>query len=107
MIKSSFFKSSLEKDFEYFVRNIGKLNPAEFCGLAKILSVPMIDQAKVEGLTPEQIEELKLQDNENYMIEFSRPMDTVLEEMMDRFLELPKRRRKEINQILKDVQRGR
>ena len=106
MIKSGFFKSSLEKDFEYFVRNIGKLNPAEFCGLAKVLSVPMITKAKVEGLTPEQIEELKLQEEKNYMVEFSRPMDTVLEEMMDRFLELPKRRRKEINQILKDVQRG-
>ena len=106
MIKSGFFKSSLEKDFEYFVRNIGKLNPAEFCGLAKVLSVPMIDKAKVESLTPEQIEELKLQNKENYMVEFSRPMDTVLEEMMDRFLGLSKRRRKEINQILKDVQRG-
>ena len=106
MIKSGFFKTGLEKDFEYFVRNIGKLNPAEFCGLAKVLSVPIIDRAKVEGLTPEQIEELKLQDKENYMVEFSRPMDTVLEEMMDRFLELSKRRRKEINQILKDVQRG-
>jgi hypothetical protein len=33
-------------------------------------------------------------------------MDTVLEEMMDRFLALSKKRRKEINQILKDVQRG-
>jgi hypothetical protein len=55
-----FFRNNLEKDFEYFVRNIGKLNPAEFCGLAKVLSVPMIDKAKVEGLTPEQIEELKL-----------------------------------------------
>ena len=66
----------------------------------------MIDKAKVEGLTPEQIEELKLQEDKDYMVEFSRPMDTVLEEMMDRFLELPKRRRKEINQILKDVQRG-
>ena len=103
---SSFFRSSLEKDFEYFVRHIGKLNPAEFCGLAKVLSVPMIDKEKVEGLTPEQIEELKLQDKENYMIEFSRPMDTVLEEMMDRFLGLSKKRRREINQILKDVQRG-
>jgi hypothetical protein len=103
---SSFFRSSLEKDFEYFVRNIGKLNPAEFCGLAKVLSVPMIDKEKVEGLTPEQIEELKLQDKENYMIEFSRPMDKVLEEMMDRFLGLSKKRRREINQILKDVQRG-
>ena len=107
MITSNFFRSSLEKDFEYFVRNIGKLNPAEFCGLAKVLSVPMIDKAKVEGLTPEQIEELKLQDKENYMIEFSRPMDIVLEEMMDRFLSLNRKRRKEINQILKDVQRGR
>ena len=106
MNKTNFFRSSLEKDFEYFVRNIGKLNPAEFCGLAKVLSVPMIDKAKVEGLTPEQIEELKLQDKENYMIEFSRPMDIVIEEMMDKFLALSKRRRKEINQILKDVQRG-
>ena len=100
------FRSNLEKDFEYFVRNISKLNPAEFCGLAKILSVPMIDKAKVEGLTPEQIEELKLQDKENYMIEFSRPMDIIFEEMMDRFLALSRKRRKEINQILKDVQRG-
>ena len=106
MIKSSFFRSNLEKDFEYFVKNIGKLTPAEFCGLAKILSVSIIDKAKVEGLTQEQIEELKLQEEKNYMIEFSRPMDIVLEEMMDRFLTLSKRRRKEINQILKDVQRG-
>lgn len=106
MITSNFFRSGLEKDFEYFVRNIGKLNPAEFCGLAKVLSVSMIDKAKVEGLTPEQIEELKLQEDKDYMVEFSRPMDTVLEEMMDRFLELSKKRRKEINQILKDVQRG-
>lgn len=105
-MRVDFFRSSLEKDFEYFVRNIGKLNPAEFCGLAKVLSVPMIDKEKVEGLTSEQIEELKLQDKENYMIEFSRPMDKVLEEMMDRFLSLSKKRRREINQILKDVQRG-
>jgi hypothetical protein len=106
MITSNFFRSSLEKDFEYFVRNIGKLNPAEFCGLAKVLSVPMIDKEKVENLTQEQIEELKLQDKENYMIEFARPMDKVLEEMMDRFLGLSKKRRREINQILKDIQRG-
>ena len=105
-MRVDFFRNSLEKDFEYFVRNISKLNPAEFCGLAKVLSVPMIDKEKVEGLTPEQIEELKLQDKENYMVEFSRPMDKVLEEMMDRFLGLSKKRRREINQILKDVQRG-
>lgn len=100
------FKKNIEKDFEFFIRNIVKLAPAEFCGLATVLSVPMVDREKVAGLTPEQIEELKLEDKENYMIEFTRPMDKVIEEMMDRFLELPRRRRKEINQILKDVKRG-
>ena len=104
---SQFFRNNVEKDFEYFVRNISKLNPAEFCGLAKILSVPMVDKEKIEGLTQEQIEELKLQKDKEYMVEFSRPMDIVLEEMMDRFLSLNRKRRKEINQILKDVQRGR
>lgn len=101
-----FLRSRQEKDFEFFVKNIGKLEPAEFCGLAKILSVPMIDREKIDGLTPEQIEELKLDEKKNYMIEFARPMDKVLEEMMDRYLGLTKRRRKEINQILRDVQRG-
>ena len=101
-----FLRSRQEKDFEFFVKNIGKLEPAEFCGLAKILSVPMIDREKIDGLTPEQIEELKLDEKKNYMIEFARPLDKVLEEMMDRYLGLTKRRRKEINQILKDVQRG-
>ena len=105
-MKASFFRPSIEKDFEYFVRNIGKLQPAEFCGLAKILSVPMINQEKLEGLTPEQIKKLELEEKENYMIEFARPMDVVLEEIMDRYLTLSKKRRKEINQILKDVQRG-
>ena len=100
------FKKNIEKDFELFVRNMVKLDPAEFCGLATVLSVPMIDREKVEGLTPEQIKELELEDKENYMVEFARPMDKVMEEMMDRFLSLPRRRRKEINQILKDVKRG-
>ena len=101
-----FLRSRQEKDFEFFVKNIGKLEPAEFCGLAKILSVPMIDREKIDGLTPEQIEELKLDEKKNYMIEFARPLDKVLEEMMDRYLGLTKRGRKKINQILKDVQRG-
>lgn len=106
-MKSNFFRNSLEKDFEYFVRNITKLQPAEFCGLAKILSVPMVNQEKLEGLTPEQIKKMELEEEENYIVEFARPMDRVLEEMMDRFLVLSKKRRKEINQILKDTQRGR
>ena len=101
------FRSNLEKDFEYFVRNIGKLNPAEFCGLAKVLSVPMVRQEKLVGLTKEDIEKMGLDEQTEYMAEFMAPMDEVLEKMMDRFLELPRHRRKEINQILKDAKRGR
>ena len=103
---SQFFRSNLEKDFEFFVKNIINLQPAEFCGLAKVLSVSMVRQEKLEGLTKEDIEKMGLEEQTEYMAEFMIPMDEVLEKMMDRFLELPKRRRKEINQILKDVKRG-
>lgn len=103
---SQFFRSNLEKDFEFFVKNITNLQPAEFCGLAKVLSVSMVRQEKLDGLTKEDIEKMGLEEQTEYMAEFMVPMDEVLEKMMDRFLELPKRRRKEINQILKDVKRG-
>lgn len=106
-MKASFFRPSIEKDFEYFVRNITKLQPAEFCGLAKILSVDMVRREKVEGLTKEDIEKMGLDEKQEYMAEITRPMDEVLEAMMDRYLVLSKKRRKEINQILKDAQRGR
>ena len=102
-----FFKTRLEKDFEFFVKNISKLEPAEFCGLAKILSVPMIKHEKIVGLSKEDIDKMGLDEQMEYMAELMIPMDEVLENMMDRYLELSKRRRKEIIQILKDIQRGR
>ena len=49
------FKGNLEKDFEYFVRNIVKLQPAEFCGLAKVLSVPTMRGLQEIGLTVEEL----------------------------------------------------
>ena len=64
-----------EKDFEQFVRALPKLEPVEFYGLATLLGAGC--------------EEDKL--------------DEILEKMMDRFLELKKRRRREILQILKDA----
>ena len=100
------FRSKLEKDFEYFVKNITKLQPAEFCGLAKVLSVPMVRYAQAKNLTKEDIDKMGLDEQAKCVAELMRPMDEVLEAMMDRFLELPKRRRHEINQILKDIQRG-
>jgi hypothetical protein len=100
------FRNNREKDFEFFVKNIGKLEPAEFCGLARVLNVPMIKQEKLGGLKKEDYEAMGLDEKTEYVAELTRPMDEVLEQMMDKFLSLPRKRRKEINQILKDVKRG-
>ena len=103
---SRFFRSNLEKDFEYFVRNIGKLQPAEFCGLAKVLGVPTMRGLQEIGMTVEELKAKPKEEAQDIAEKLAVPMDEILEKMMDRFLELPKRRRREINQILKDVQRG-
>lgn len=100
------FRSNLEKDFEYFVRHIGKLEAVEFCGLAKILGVEMTRRLDVSKIDIEKLKENLDEEIEELQGEYIVPLDEVFEKMMDRFLELPRRRRKEINQILKDVKRG-
>lgn len=100
------FRNNLEKDFEFFVKNLPKLEPVEFCGLAKILGVPMYKTLEELNLT---VDELKNKSNEE-LIEIENrmnvPLEEVLEKMMDKFLELPRRRRKEINKILKEVKKN-
>ena len=105
-MKVSFMRPSIEKDFEYFVRNLPKLEPVEFCGIAKILSVPLYRTALPEGVKVEDLKGMTEEQRYEIKLDIMVPMDEIWERMMDRFLELPKRRRKEINQILKDAQRG-
>lgn len=100
------FRSNLEKDFEYFIRHIGKLEAVEFCGLAKILGVEMTRKLDMSQIDIEKLKEDLDGQVEELQGEYIIPLDEVFEKMMDRFLALPRRRRKEINQILKDVQRG-
>ena len=100
-------QSRIEADFEYFVRALPALEPVEFCGLAKILSVPMVRPELVE-FDKETFENLK--DDETMQAKITEsliPMDEVLEAMMDKYLSLNKKRRKEINQILKDIKKSR
>ena len=100
------FRSNLEKDFEYFIKHIGKLEAVEFCGLAKILGVEMTRKLDMSQIDIEKLKEDLDGQIEELQGEYIIPLDEVFEKMMDRFLELPRRRRKEINQILKDVQGG-
>ena len=62
MTTSNFFRSSLEKDFEYFVKNLPKLEAVEFGGIAKILGVALYKQIGVEEVS---IEELKNMSDED------------------------------------------
>lgn len=98
-------QSRKEKDFEFFVKALPSLEAVEFAGLAKILSVPMIN-SEID-FDKEEFESLK--ENETMQAKLAEsllPMDQILEKMMDRYLELPKRRRKEINDILKEIKKS-
>lgn len=101
-----FLRSNLEKDFEFFVKNVSKLEPVEFCGLARILSVPTLRGLHEIGLTVDELKIKTPEELEEIQTQLTIPAEEILEKMMDRFLDLPRRRRKEINQILKDVKRG-
>lgn len=98
-----FMQSRKEKDFEFFVKALPMLEPVEFAGLAKVLSVKMVDNGVVLDLAKEEVDAMPEEAKIKLVTEATRPMDEVLEKMMDRYLELPKRRRKEINDILKDI----
>jgi hypothetical protein len=103
---SGFFRSNLEKDFEFFVKNIGKLEPAEFCGLAKVLGVSTLRGVHEIGLTPEDLKGKTEEETRKIVEELTIPTDEILEKMMDKFLGLSKKGRKTVNQILKDIKRG-
>lgn len=100
------FQSRLEKDFEVFVKALPKLQPVEFCGLAKILSVPMVYEDKMTEFDKEKYNQMEKDEKTEYVAQFNRPMNEVLEDVMDKYLALSKRQRKEINQMLKDIKRG-
>lgn len=98
-------QSRKERDFESFIKALPSLEAVEFAGLAKILGVKMVS-SEIE-FNKEEFESLK--DNEAMQAKLTEsllPMDQILEKMMDKYLELPKRRRKEINGILKEIKRA-
>lgn len=102
----NFFRDNLEKDFEFFVKSLPTLEPIEFCGLAKIFGVPMVHEEKLADFNREEYARMELEEKTQYMAQFNRPMDKILEDIMDKYLALPRRKRKEINQMLKDIKRG-
>ena len=101
------FEKKIETDFELFVRSLPALEPIEFLGLAKVLCVPTVRESKVLELSKEDLERAKNGEDVDINIEETLiPADEILEAMMDKFLSLNKKRRKEINQILKEIKKS-
>ena len=101
------FQSRKEKDFEFFVRNIGKLSPTEFVGLAKVMGVPTLRGLNEADVSIEDFKEKTDQEKREIVDKLTIPADQVLEQMLDKFLGLSKRARKTVIQLIKDAQRGR
>lgn len=102
----NFFRNRVEKDFEFFLKNLPALAPIEFCGLAKLLGVQLVKQELVDF---DEQEFLRMREDEALQAKVAEtlvPMDVVLEEMMDKYLSLRKERRKEINEILREIKRN-
>ena len=72
------------KTFLSFIEEVSKLSEVEFVGLSKILCVPILDKDKNE-----------------------RPFEEILSAMMDKFLMIKRGKRKEILNMIKDVNRAR
>lgn len=101
------FEKRIETDFEFFVRNLPALEPVEFLGLAKVLCAPTVRESKVLELSKEDLERVKNGEDVDVNIEETLvPADEILEAMMDKYLSLNKKRRKEINQILKEIKKS-
>lgn len=101
------FEKKIETDLEFFVRSLPALEPIEFLGLAKVLCVPTVRESKVLELSKEDLEKAKNGEDVDVNIEETLiPADEILEAMMDKYLSLNKKRRKEINQILKEIKKS-
>ena len=77
------FEKRIEADFEFFVRNLPALEPVEFLGLAKVLSVPTVRESKILELSKEGLERAKNGEDVDLNVEETLfPADEILEAMM-------------------------
>lgn len=75
-------KQPTEKEFLQFINLVAKLDHVEFFGIAQILTVPLV--VKIEG--EEKPKE--------------REFEEIFSDILDKFIELPKKRRKELLKLL-------
>ena len=100
------FEKKIESDFEFFVKSLPALEPVEFLGLAKVLCVPTVRDSEI-SLNKEEWKKAK--DDEAIQATIAEtliPADEILEAMMDKYLTLSKKRRGEINKILKEIKKS-
>ena len=79
------------KTYEKFIRYLAKTTPEEFLGIAKLMGIDIVSEES---------------DAEKHVLKFKEP-DLLLEEVLDKFLELNRTRRKNLMKILRKTVKGR
>ena len=79
------------KTYEKFIRSLAKTTPEEFLGIAKLMGIDIVSEES---------------DAEKHVLKFKEP-DLLLEEVLDKFLELNRTRRKNLMKILRKTVKGR
>ena len=89
------------------MKSLPALEPVEFLGLAKVLCVPTVREGELVEIDKKLIDEnASDEEKQKVVAEVIIPADEILEAMIDKFLSLNKRRRKEINEILKEIKKS-
>lgn len=86
--------------FKEFLRQIALLNPIEFIGVLHLLGVNLfqkdLSQEELKKLSPEELSQLKY-----------RPYDELISDLMDAYLNMGKKKKRQIERILREAENER
>ena len=96
-----FFRTTVEKDTESFLRNLMKLKPMEFIGVARLLEVRTSRDPKKVDICLDDYAAKSEEEKEKIKDALLIPAEEIVVKMIDRFAALDKKKRKEILRIVK------
>ena len=98
--KKKKLKEEEAERFKEFLRQIALLNPIEFIGVLHLLGVRLfqkdLSQKELKKLSPEELSQLKY-----------RPYDELISDLMDAYLNMGKKKKRQIERILREAENER
>ena len=96
-----FFRNSVEKDTECFVKGLVKLSPLEFNGVAKILGIRTTRDPKELDINLDEYTSKTDEEKEAIKDALLIPAEEILVKMIDKFAELSKKQRRRVLEVIK------